>query len=216
MIVVAGRVVERREPVGLHALAGLGRQPSAQLFHIAGVSGKFKLVVVGKPVESNVLSPARCSVVVKGVGERVLIAHTSPRRSAHKPVVAVGRNSVLIRLQPILEYILGYLSEIEIQVAPLGIGVFRIEKRVHEPELHILDIALLEIRVVETPHDAAPAFFGLQQPPLIVDTLRVNIVGTALFGIERQIESLYGRRFAIGELTVGENLARCHLAHIRI
>ena len=56
MIVVAGRVVKRREAVGLHTLDCGGRQTAAQFFKIILIGRKKKFVGIGQTVESDVLS----------------------------------------------------------------------------------------------------------------------------------------------------------------
>ena len=96
------------------------------------------------------------------------------------------------------------------------VGIVRIQKRIHQPELHILYVALLEIGIVKLAHDAAPPAFRIQQRALLVYIIGVEIIRSAFRGIKRQIQSLHSRRLTVGELTAGENLHRRHLTHIRI
>lgn len=72
MVIVACRVVERREGVALHTLDGGSRQFGAQFVQIFVVGTERELHLVGQPVETDVLHGSRAAVVVECVGEGVL------------------------------------------------------------------------------------------------------------------------------------------------
>ena len=184
VVVVAGGVVERREWVEFHLLDGGGVEAKAEALDILLISGEVELVVGGEPVETHILDGASLPGVVKGVGERVLSGYASPNGLAEVLGVAVDRDTVFVALETILEDILGYLTEVDIEVAALVVGVVGVEEWVHEPELDVLDVALLEVGVVELAHDAAPSAFGVEEVALCIDVVGIEVVGTALVGVE--------------------------------
>ena len=168
VVIVTGRVVERREQVGLLGLDGLGDSLRvAQFFEIILICREYELLVVVQTVEAHVLSKARTGVVVKRVSERILLRHTTPHGFGQILVVAVVRNAVLVAFETVLEDILADFAEVDIEVAAFVVGVLGIEEGVHKPELHILDIRLLEVGVVHSAHDTAPATFGIEQGAVI-------------------------------------------------
>ncbi len=69
VIVVAGRVVQRGELVGLHLVESLGGKPGAELVKIAGICGEGIFVVVLQPVETDILHHSRTGIVVECVRE---------------------------------------------------------------------------------------------------------------------------------------------------
>ncbi len=78
MIIVACRIVERRESVRFHLLHGRWGKFAAQTFEIIAVGAESELVVVFQTVQPDVLIAARFLAVVERVGQRVLSAHASP------------------------------------------------------------------------------------------------------------------------------------------
>ncbi len=78
VVVVAGRVVQRRELVFFHSGHGFGRQALPQAGNIVGIRWKSELVVVGQSVQADVLGHACAGGVVERVGERVLLRHAAP------------------------------------------------------------------------------------------------------------------------------------------
>ena len=51
---------------------------------------------------------------------------------------------------------------------------------------------------------------------MIVDIHRIEIIGTALSGIIREVESLHKVSFTISKISVGEDFGHLNLAHVRI
>lgn len=129
-------------------------------------------------------------------------------------VVAVVGDSVLIGFQTVFKNVFRYFSEIEVKVA--AVEVVLLHEGVHEPEFDILDVRLLEVGVVHLAHDAAPALFGVEKVARVVDIGGVEIVRAALGGIEREVQGLYRRRFAVGQLAAGEHFAGLDFAHVGV
>ncbi len=69
VVIVARRVVQRREAVGLHAVERCRGEFKAQAVEIGGVGFERELVGVWKSVETYVLRGARAGVVVESVCE---------------------------------------------------------------------------------------------------------------------------------------------------
>ena len=145
-----------------------------------------------------------------------MLRHPTPHGFGEELIVAVKRDAVFIRFQSILQNILADFAEVKIQVATFKIRVLRVEERVHHPKLHILDIGLFKIGVVHLSHYATPTLLGIEQRPLIVDIHRIEIIGTALSGIIREVESLHKVSFTISKISVGEDFGHLNLAHVRI
>ena len=88
-----------------------------------------------------------------------------------------------------------------------------IDEGVHKPELHILDIGLLEVGGLQLPHHAAPLAGGVRQRAVGGQAGR-QVVGAALFGVVGQVQH---RQRACGTVVgrlvaVRVELADVHLA----
>ena len=218
VVVVATRVVQRREGVLLHGGDGGGRQLRAQFADVIAIGVVLLLHSRREAVETHVLINARAGGVVKGVSHRRLVAHAAPLGVAQRRrcVVRTGGQAVLITLQAVLEDILAHLAQVEVEVAAVTVWVGLVDERVEHPELDILDVALLEIGVVEFAHNAAPSLLGVEQVTVGVDVVGIEVVWSALLGIEREVEGLDGRRLAVVEFAAGEHLGIRHLAHVGV
>ena len=89
-------------------------------------------------------------------------------------------------------------------------------ERIKEPELDILDIGLLKVGVVNLAHDAAPTLLRVFQIATLINIISIKVIGTTLFGIERQVEGLNNRRLTIIEFSTGEHLAERYLTGIGV
>ena len=216
MIVIARRVVEGRELVVLHPCDYIGRQTQAKFVEVVFVRRESEFIVVRQTVEANILQHTGSAAVIETVGKRILGAYTSPCGFGKVLVVAVDRNTVFIALQTVFQNVFRYFAEVQIQVAAVVVRILGVQEGTHKPELHVLDVRLLEVGVVHLAHNAAPATFRLQQVAFVIDIFGVEVIGAALVGIVRQVQCLYVVGFAIAEFAVGEYLARFHLANIRI
>ena len=81
------------------------------------------------------------------------------------------------------------ISEVDVQVATAPswrralVGI-----RVHKPELHVLDVRCLEVRLVDLAHDACPALTGITDLPVGGEARRIEVVRAQLLGIEAERE----------------------------
>ena len=216
MIVVAGRVVERREGIFLHSGNGFGREGAAKLVEIVGVGVEHELIVVAQTVKTNVLIAARFVGIVESVGEGVFGADAAPHGGAGAVGSAVVGQTVFVRFQTIFENIFREFAKVEIEVATFVVGVLGIEEGVEHPELNVFDVALLEVGVIESAHDAAPTFFGIGEIAFGGDVDGVEVVGAAFVGVEGEVEGLDGGGFAVGDLAVRIELARGDFADVGV
>ena len=216
MIVVARRVVEGRELVLPHGLDHGRRQFRLQLGQEILVRRESILLVVGQSVKAHILQPPRATGIVEGIGERLPLGDLAPRRSGYLCRIAVDGQTVLERFHTIFENIFRHLAQVEVEVTALVVGLGLVEEGVHEPELDILDVGRLEVGIVHLAHDTAPPFLGIEQPPLFVDIVGIEVIGATFLRIERKIERLLRGRLTIVNLLVGENFAHAYLAHIGI
>ena len=71
----------------------------------------------------------------------------------------------------------------------LGCGAFLsgIDEGVEQPELHILNVSLLEVGGFESAHHATPLLLGIAQGTIAV-VVEGQVIGAALLRIVRQVE----------------------------
>ena len=162
MIIVACRVVKRRELVLLHLGNHIGRQAHAQFLYEFRITFMREFIFGRQSVESDILKRACTRSVVEGICERCLCRYASPHCFKHVLVAPVGRYAVFIRLIPIFQYVFTHFSQVEIQVTAFGIRIVRIEKRTHHPKLYVLNVGTFKIGIVEFPHYATPAFLWIE------------------------------------------------------
>ncbi len=216
VVAVARGVVEGRELVLLHGLDRGRGQHLAQPLQEVGIGGIGLLVFGAEAIETHVLLHARAGGVVEGIGERRLGRHPTPHGVFDVGGVAVHGQAVFIRLEAVLEDVLAHLAQVEVKVAAVLVVEVGVEEGIHHPKLHILDVRLLEVGVVEAAHDAAPALLGVEQVAVGVNVGRVEVIGAALLGIEREVERLNGRRLAVVEFAAREHLAVGNFAHVGV
>ena len=216
VVVIAGGVVDKRELVLLQAVESCRRYTAADIVYVCPVGREFKFLIGVKTVETDILSQTGTGIIVERICERILRRHSTPDCLFEILVVAVVRDAVLIALQTVFENIFRNLTEVQIQVAAFKIVVFRVEERIKQPELDIFDVALLKVRIVHLAHYTAPALLWIEKTTVAAYVGVVEVVGTALVGIVRQIESLNGIRLTVCRFASRENLADSDLADIRI
>ena len=141
MVVVAGGVLapSRKQRVVLHHAADV-----VEPFGIGSI-GAF--LVVGESVEADVLQLARTAGGSKSIGLSGLHGNLTPLR-LFEARRAVDGHTALVELLAVAEYILGYLAQIQVELAAVlrgGAFLARIDIRIEEPELHIFDVGLLEV-----------------------------------------------------------------------
>ena len=90
-----------------------------------------------------------------------------------------------------------------------------IDEGVEQPELHVLDVGLLEVGGLQPAHHAAPLLPGVHQRTVAVE-LGGQVVGAALFGIVGHVEDGQRGCGAVvgGLVTIGIKLPDIDLAHV--
>ena len=162
------------------------------------------------------MQQTRVGSVLECVCQGVLTRHATPVGLGKPLVIAVNGKSVLVALKSILKYVLADLTQVEIQVAAIGVGIVGVKERIHQPELDVLHVVGVKVGVVHLAHYAAPALLGVEKVALVVDVLCVKVIGAALAGIEREVEGLYPVGLAILKLAVGEQLGHGDFAHVGV
>ena len=88
-----------------------------------------------------------------------------------------------------MQDVLRDISEVDVQVATAPcrrrtlVGI-----RIHEPELHVLDVRCLEVRLVDLAHNACPAPTGITDLPIGCEARGIEVVRAQLLGIEAERE----------------------------
>ena len=147
------------------------------------------LLVIGKTVQTHILQGAAAGGGGKGVGLRGLLGNLAPM-CIGEGLRAVDGHAALIELLAVAQNILADLAKIDVQVAGIlrrCAGLPLIDKGVHQPELHIFYISLLEVGGLQLAHHAAPLLRGIRQRTVGI-VLRRQVVGAALLGIVGQVQ----------------------------
>ena len=95
---------------------------------------------------------------------------------------------MLKRLTTVAQNILAYISQIDIQIATFKRRILVGQEWIHQPELDILNIRLLKIRVVQLTHDTTPTRFWIGQFTIATNLIRRNIIRTTLLWIVAQVQ----------------------------
>ena len=175
------------------------------------------LFCVGQSVQSHVLF-LPCS---RGGGKGVCLCglhwYLTPLCILETAGTVYG-HAALIEFLAVAQHILTHLTQIDIEVAAILIGVglaVGVDKRVHEPELDVFDVRRLEVCVVEFAHNATPTALGIEQVEVGIDIRIVEVIRSAFGWVERQVERLDCRSLAVVEFAIGPNFFGSHLANIR-
>ena len=110
---------------------------------------------------------------------------------------------MLERFLAIAQYILAHVTEVDVQFAVvvgrvLGIG----QSRIHKPELDILDVRFLKVRIIQTTHHTSPTFLWIGHSSVRAYLVGADVVLSALLGIERQVEYRHFRIDVAGFLAI--------------
>ena len=205
---------ERGERVVLHLLDGGCRQAQAQAVEVVLVCVELELLGGAQAVEAEVLEQAGVGGVLEGVRQGVLRRDAAPDGVLHEREVAVDGVAVLVALLAVLEDVLADLSEVEVQVAAVGVVGLGVEERVEHPELEVFYVGVVEVGVVHLAHDSAPALLGAEEQAVGGDVLGVEVVRAALGRVEGEVEGLYVRALAVRLVSAGEYLLDGDLADV--
>ena len=144
-------------------------------------------------VQTHILLLARACLVAERYHRTRRTRHVTPDRRIDTTLVLVAhRQTVLERFLAVAQDILAHVTQVDIQIAVVPVRVR--QRRIHQPELDILDVRLLEIRVVQSPHDTAPTLLRRGQLTAVVQLVGRHVVRTAFL---RVISEVQHRQFRI-------------------
>ena len=99
--------------------------------------------------------------------------------------------------------ILAHVTEVDIEFTVVTRLHLRVRQlRIHQPELDILDIRFLEIRIVNTPHDTGPTLGRIGQLTVGSDLVRTDVILSAFVRVVRQVQYRQLRIYVTCLLTV--------------
>ena len=138
-------------------------------------------------IQPDVLLLSRSSCIVEGIACTRACRHDPPRCGDRSPWLRRQRQATLVEAALVMQDVLRDISEVDVQVATapcwgralVGIGI-------HEPELHVLDVRCLEVRLVDLAHDARPASTGIADLPIGSEARGIEVVRAELFRVEAE------------------------------
>ena len=140
-------------------------------------------------IQPDVLLLACPRRIVEGIACTRACRHDPPRCGDRSPWLRSEWQPTLVEASLVMQYILRDISEVDVQVATAPsrrhtlVGI-----RIHEPELHVLDVRCLEVRLVDLAHDACPASTDITDLPVGCEARRIEVVRAQLLGIEAERE----------------------------
>ena len=147
MEVIARRVIPRRETVASPSAPDVRADLALQFRQVLAVDRPTQLLRGAQTVQTDVLHSSRALFVTERHDGTRRPRNKTPDRAIHASLIRRrNRQTVLEGLLAIAQNILADITEVDIQLAFVSVGVR--QRRIHQPELDILDIRLLEIRVV--------------------------------------------------------------------
>ena len=213
VVVVTGRVVAPGldERVILHHRAYLV-EPI-----LIGTVGTFLVVI--QTIETDVLQHTAAGGRGKGVGLRGLLGNLTPLRIA-VGLTAIDGHTALVELLAVAQHVLRHFAEVDVEVASILGGSTvptLVDEGVHQPELHIFYISLLEVGGLQLAHHAAPLLRRVHQRTVGIE-LRRQIIRATLLRIVGQVEHRQRRGGTIvgGLVAVGVQLLDIDLAHTMV
>ena len=138
-------------------------------------------------IQPDVLLLSRSSSIVEGIACTRACRHDPPRSGDRSPWLRSEWQATLVEAALVMQDVLRDISEVDVQVATAPsrrcafVGI-----RIHEPELHVLDVRCLEVRLVDLAHDARPAPTGIADFPVGSEARSIEVVWAKLFGIEAE------------------------------
>ena len=127
--------------------------------------------------------------VVEGIACTRACRHDPPRCGDRSPWLRCERQTTLVEASLVVKDVLRYVSEVDVQVATTPCwGAALVGIRIHEPELHVLDVGCLEVRLIDLAHDACPASTGVADLPIGSEARCIEVVRAKLLGIEAERE----------------------------
>ena len=93
---------------------------------------------------------------------------------------------MLETLLTVTQDIFADITEVDVQLTVKAVRVS--QRRIHQPELYILDIRFLEVRIIQFAHDTTPAILRICQFTVRVELRRTHVIRSTLIRIERHIQ----------------------------
>ena len=140
-------------------------------------------------IQPDVLLLACPRRVVEGIACTRACRHDPPRCGDRSPWLRSERQATLVEASLIVKDVLRDISEVDVQVATAPCwGGALVGIRIHKPELHVLDVGCLEVRLVDLAHDACPAPTRIADLPVGCEARCIKVVRAELFGVEAERE----------------------------
>ena len=140
-------------------------------------------------IQPDVLLLACPRRVVEGIACTRTCRHDPPRSGDRSPWLRRERQATLIEAALVMQDVLRDISEVDVQVATApSRRCALVDIRIHEPELHVLDVRCLEVRLVDLAHDARPAPTRIADLPIGCEARSIEVVRAKLFGVEAERE----------------------------
>ena len=138
-------------------------------------------------IQPDVLLLACPRRIVEGIACTRACRHDPPRCGDRSPRLRREWQATLVEASLVVQDVLRDISEVDVQVATAPsrrcalVGI-----RIHEPELHVLDVRCLEVRLIDLAHDACPAPTGVADLPIGSEARGIEVVRAELFGVEAE------------------------------
>ena len=195
VIVIAGRVIERRERIGFPLrnhlrVHFLSESRNVIRIGVCTVIFKEKLILVIQTVKTKVLLLTCTCLVGESAYRGRCFRHASPNGVLRliSLIVFAYRKAILKGFLSVFENIFAHVAKVDIEVATFPIRVGVGETRIHNPKLYIFYIGFLEIGVVNLSHDTAPTLLGVSELTIGINLICADIIRSAFGRVEREIE----------------------------
>ena len=143
---------------------------------------EFLFLGIGQTVETNILQGTTATGCCKSIGHRTLSRNLTPL-SISKTLAAINRHTALIELLAISQNIFAHLTQIDIEISSIFIGIrlfTGIEEWIKQPELDIFNVCLFEIIGIEFTHHTAPVELWILQCTICLQVFHIKVIRTRL------------------------------------
>ena len=191
VVVIACRVVERREDICLPLIQCVGVDFGFQCIHEGFVCRPVLLLHIIQTIQTDILHGARAGLVTKGNNGTCCTRNVSPYSGVHTTFVFErDRKTMLEGFLSIMQDIFVNVTQVDVHLSGVVKFMSRVsESRIHQPELDILYVRFLKICVIQPAHHSAPALFRVGQFTIEANLVRCNIILSALIGVEGEVEN---------------------------
>ncbi len=173
----------------------------------------FALPLVSQAIQPYILVRTGRRIIGKGKVDRRGNGHVSPGCFLYLITeTPILWHTVLIKGCPVFHDVLGNATQVQVQVS--AIGIVTVLKGIHHPEFHILDVVLLEIRLIHGPHDATPLILRVFQFAIFLNSLRIVVIRSAPLREKGNVKRVEVSRDPCRILPVTEHLCYVYPAHV--